>query len=313
MDARAGADTSSTYVRFPPRWENVLVPSQPASATALGMTLYTASRPLPVLAQRALWCLALASRGRVLPGSREQWSPPMPDDTYLDLWDAWAALIGRVPDAIAVYHRPQAERTGLTLLLCAGRSSALVRVRQDPGSLTLEREISTAAEAARPAAFRVPRLLGAGEVDGWSWVGYELIARRPHRPVRRTVPGLTDQISALVESVVPRPAGVPPHWRGSHGDLTPWNLRRSHTGTWLIDWEDACWAPPGADEVYFRATAAALGRRTVSAMAVPDEHVEALEYWAEDVRRRPRDDDLKRRLLTQLSPRDVRPGSRRTT
>jgi hypothetical protein len=303
MDNRPATAATSAFVRFPPKWQNVLVPTRPASATALGMTLYTASRPLPVFAQQVLWWAAVGSRGLLLPGRRERWSPPLPEETFQRLCAAWAAATGRVPDAVAVYHRLQAERRGITLLLCAGRRSMLVRVRADETTLTREREISTAAATTGPTAFRVPQLRGAGEVDGWSWVGYELIAERPHRPVRRPVPGLTDQISELVESVVPRPEGNATHWRGAHRDLTPWNLRRSHTGTWLIDWEDAGWAPPGADEVYFRATVAAMGRRPVRALAVPDEQREAARYWLDIVRARPiatSETTLKNRLETLL-------------
>lgn len=302
-DDQAAIATTSTFVRFPPRWHNVLVPTRPASATALGMTMYTASRPLAVAAQQGLWWAAVGSRGLLLPGRRERWSPPLPDETFRGLWTAWTATIGRAPDAVAVYQRLQAERSSITLLLCAGRRSMLVRVRADAISLSREREISAAAGTIGPAAFRVPRLLGAGEFDGWSWVGYEVIAQRPHRPVRRLPPGLIEQISELVESVVPRPAGTPTHWRGAHGDLTPWNLRSSHRGTWLIDWEDANWAPPGADEVYFRAIVAAMGRRPVLPLDVADVQQEAARYWLDIVRSRPiatSEARLKTRLETLL-------------
>jgi aminoglycoside phosphotransferase (APT) family kinase protein len=33
-----------------------------------------------------------------------------------------------------------------------------------------------------------------------------------------------------------------------HGDFVPWNLREAPGGElWLLDWEDAGWAPPSAD------------------------------------------------------------------
>lgn len=288
-------------MRFPPHWQHVLIPTAPPAATALGMTLYTASRPVPVLAHQVLWWTARISRGRLVPGRRESWAAPLPADTFTELWREWTAMIGRTPEAVAVYKRPQSERSGLTLLLCAGDSSALVRVRADAATLVRERQISEVAATVLPSAFRVPHLIDAGTVDGWSWVGYELIARRPHLPVRAEVRGLYDQISELVESVVERRLDVPPHWRGAHGDLTPWNLRRSHSGVWLIDWEDAGWAPPGADAVYFRAVVAAMRRRPVSVMSFRTEHREALRYWVDTVRRRTDNDPLDRRVLGLLS------------
>ena len=53
-----------------------------------------------------------------------------------------------------------------------------------------------------------------------------------------------------------RPEGTPAHWRGSHGDLSPWNLRTELRGAVrIIDWEDAGFAPPGVDELYGGLTA----------------------------------------------------------
>jgi Ser/Thr protein kinase RdoA (MazF antagonist) len=83
-----------------------------------------------------------------------------------------------------------------------------------------------------------------------------------------------------------RPAGVPAHWRAAHGDLNPWNLRRARGSRWLIDWEDAAYAPAGTDEVYFLATSAALGRGAVGALTVTMAHEEARRRWADIVGRR---------------------------
>ena len=52
-----------------------------------------------------------------------------------------------------------------------------------------------------------------------------------------------------------------------HGDLSPWNLRMDSAGrSVLFDWEEAGFGPPGADEVYYTVTSAAVGlpRRTVT-------------------------------------------------
>jgi hypothetical protein len=39
----------------------------------------------------------------------------------------------------------------------------------------------------------------------------------------------------------------------AHGDLTPWNLRRTGRGLALFDWESAGWAEPGSDLARYRA------------------------------------------------------------
>ncbi len=37
-----------------------------------------------------------------------------------------------------------------------------------------------------------------------------------------------------------------------HGDLTPWNLRRTPRGLVLFDWESAGWGEPGSDLALYR-------------------------------------------------------------
>ena len=105
------------HIRFPPKWRLVLVPESPRTATALGITLYTASKPVPLAAQRVLWAAARMFGGRALPGAREEWQPPLPAATFAELRAQISAAIGRDPDGFAVYERPQRERAGgLTML-----------------------------------------------------------------------------------------------------------------------------------------------------------------------------------------------------
>jgi aminoglycoside phosphotransferase (APT) family kinase protein len=66
-----------------------------------------------------------------------------------------------------------------------------------------------------------------------------------------------------------------------HGDFTPWNLRSSPGGQLtLVDWEEAGWGPPGADEVLYRAVSGALTRRPVTGLGGA---VEAVDFWTERV------------------------------
>jgi hypothetical protein len=63
-----------------------------------------------------------------------------------------------------------------------------------------------------------------------------------------------------------------------HGDFAPWNLRQLHRNSLvLVDWEDAGWAPPGADEVFYHATQAALRHRVAERCATD----EAVQFWRE--------------------------------
>ena len=86
---------------------------------------------------------------------------------------------------------------------------------------------------------------------------------------------IAQEIGAALSSL-PRPDGVPSHWRPMHGDFAPWNLRSFGRGNlFLIDWEGADWAPRGADEVFYQAAAATLG------FMEPDceEFIEAINFW----------------------------------
>jgi hypothetical protein len=69
-----------------------------------------------------------------------------------------------------------------------------------------------------------------------------------------------------------------------HGDFTPWNLRQLRGGALvLVDWENAGWAPPGADEVFYRATWAALRHRLPGGC---DAH-ESIQFWRDRVLAQP--------------------------
>lgn len=294
---RAGDVAGQRYVRFPPHLRHVLVPTAPAGAAALGTTLYTASRPRPLVAQRALWALARVGGARLLPGPRTTWSPPVGPDVWDALWQQWTALLGEV-HGLAVYTRPQASRSGVVLALWQPGRAAVVRLRRDAADL--DRDARVAATAV--TSFRVPAVLGRGGTGGWSWLAQEAFAVRPHRPVLALPDGLLDDVARTVSAVLTRPPGTPAHWQPAHGDLTPWNLRRAGGQTWLIDWEDAGWAPPHADEVYFAAVRAATG----TGPPPPDltgVRAEATAHWRDRVARRAHDDadaDLSRRLLAVL-------------
>ena len=209
MQPRPQDAASTQYVRFPPRWHNVLVPVAPRAATTVGMSLYTASRTVPVLLQQGLWLGARLTGGRALPGRRETWTPPVPGQVWEELVRQWRAVVGRPIDGIAVYERLQSERSALTVMVCAGPASALVRVRPDPAEFAHELSVSKAAAELAPNGFRVPAAVGSGAVDGHHWVAFEALATRPHRPRYRVPDTTLDEISRLVESVVPRPGSAP--------------------------------------------------------------------------------------------------------
>ncbi|GAA2152992.1 phosphotransferase [Actinomadura napierensis] len=262
---------------------NVLVPAGSRRGALAGVSLFTRSKLPALAAQWAMYGAVAVAGPRVLPGARVRWEPPGGPER-------WRTLVERIGtfDGLALYERPQASRTGLAaVLLRDGRPTGFLKLRDDPGELDREQRALSAFPEGRADGFRVPRVLDRDATAGWHWMVIEAMPPRPARPVRGVAlsPLLAD-LQRRLAAVLPRPADVPDHWTPMHGDLTAWNLRHCGRGLpWLIDWEDAAWAPPGADLVYYEATHATVfgkpsGRDDVSGCA------EAAEFWLKRVAQR---------------------------
>ncbi|WP_169807898.1 phosphotransferase [Actinomadura hibisca] len=261
-----------------------------------GVALLTRSRPAAVACQWLLYLAVAAAGPRAVPGPRALWEPPGGAAEWREL----AARVGPF-DALAVYERPQRSRQGLAaVLLNGGRPRGFLKVRDDPAELDREERAMAAFPDGRAPAFRVPRVLDRGETAGRHWMLLEAMPPRPARPARHTcVTRVAAQVQDRLAAVLPRPAGIPGHWRPMHGDLTMWNLRRCGAGLpWLIDWEDAAWAPPEADPVYYAATRATVLDRP-PARGGP---AETVDFWLRRVAARSAGDDasFNRRLAGAL-------------
>jgi hypothetical protein len=286
------------------------VPAGSRRGALAGISLITRSKPAALAAQWGLYCATAVLGTRFVPGERVSWEPPGGPAR----WGALAARLGPFDD-LALYERPQASRTGLAaLLLREGQPVGFLKLREEPAELDREHRALVALAGARPETFRVPRVLDRGDTGGWHWMLIEAMPPRPAAPARRiALPGMLADVQRCLEPLLPRPQEVPEHWRPMHGDLTPWNLRRCGRGLpWLIDWEDAAWAPPGADQVYYAVTSSAvLGRRSVAPPG--PEHVEAARFWLERLTARSgadHDAPLTARLVTELRSRISPPASR---
>jgi hypothetical protein len=244
---------------------------------------------------------------RALIGRSAPWQP-MSRDAWETLAFRWRTTLGAF-DEVAGYQRTDASRGGVALLLLdQDRPVAFVKLQpgQSP-AIEAEARATDLAWRGAPATFRVPGLLDAGDVGGWSFCAVEALPPRIHRmpadPPLRQIGRDLDRVLGGV----PRPSGTPAHWRPMHGDFTPWNLRELDRGVfYLIDWEHVAWGPPSADEVLYRATAIALGRTPAGQL---DGAGEAIEFWRSRIAPRPgdaRDKRLDRAILRAL---DAMPAS----
>ena len=222
-----------------------------------------------------------------LPGRARSLHPPLDTPAWQALLDHWRDTLGPFDD-LALYHRTQPGRTGfLALLLHRGRPTAFLKVRDaaDPDLEHERRAVDAMARLAGSAPFHVPPVLTLTRCEGLATLAFEPLPAHRHVPPRR--PPIEDVVGAIQEglAVLPRPDGTPAHWRPFHGDLAPWNLREHRSGRLiLVDWEGAGWAPPGADHVFYAASArAVLGARSWVTMPAREE---ARAYWSEVLRKR---------------------------
>lgn len=281
-------DTTRIMVReFPPRRRGVLVPIHHKGATLAGLSMYTASKHHIVALQKAAYSITRMFGPKVLPGRTFDWAPPLDADTWKSLLRTWREVLGPF-DSFAVYQRRQSARVGLTLVV-AHRSEpvAVIKVRDTNDGLSLEQGLLRAVGAATPQTFAVPRAMGEGAMGNVMWSAQSAVFRRPHSAVRNVPTGFWEDLNSVLAAIEvelplsPLPVGPDLDARStlhpSHGDLTPWNLRRDHTGrVWLFDWEDACLAPVAADRAYFHGSLNAITRSPVPV----DLPTGAIEYAA---------------------------------
>jgi hypothetical protein len=245
-------------VRFP-RTGHIWVPRSSARAAAAGLSMHSPCVPWKVLAQRALYAAVRLGGARILPGARASWDDPVEPAVFADFAGQWRDAFGSWDSAV-LYSRPQSARAGCALLLLRdGRGVGFVRITADREKAEREFAVMRGVHAAGPSTFTIARPIGWGDAAHWAWVGTQSVPNYPLAAVRRPALRLavTQEIGAILDDVLSRPAHTPPDWRGSHGDLAPWNLRTDLAGVVrVIDWEDAGFAPVGVDLLYGGLTSA---------------------------------------------------------
>jgi hypothetical protein len=210
----------------------------------------------------------------------------MESEVWRALASEWSEHVGPF-DGVAVHERIQVSRRGFAaLLLSEGKPVGFVKVRDgDHAPLLNEFRALTSISSSEPSCFEVPRPVATASVECWHYLLTTALRPDLHRmPVEPPLREITAEIASGLEAL-PRPAGTPQHWEPMHGDFTPWNLRQRRDGSrFLIDWEDAGWAPPGADEAYYWAMVKVLGYLTGDENQV--RRHEAMGFWRASLRDR---------------------------
>jgi hypothetical protein len=275
---------SRESIRFP-AFQHIWVPRSSRRAAGAGISMYSPCVAPAILAQRTLYVAVRLLGPKILPGRRESWSEPIEADVWQTFVDEWRDSFGPW-DSAALYRRPQLGRTGCTLLLLRrGRGVGFVRISPDSARVAREFSVMKGVHAARPSTFAIARPVGCGTEAGWSWVGTESVPNYPLGALRRhsVRHAVAEEISAILDGFLARPADVPSDWRGSHGDFAPWNLRTELSGrVRVIDWEDAAFAPANVDLLYGDLTS----HLTFGTPLPPLASVDSARWMAEVVRRR---------------------------
>jgi hypothetical protein len=272
----------------------IKIPLSSHQAATAALALYSACKPHTLWMHRIAVVLANHLGARGLPGRSVAWTPPMETEIWERLCARWRGELGSF-NCLAVAERSQQFRSGCALLLLEdGEPRAFIKLRHQ-GAAALQHEYATMQEVwrSRPRSFAIPEPLGVGGIAEWEYVAMASLPSPRHQiPWNPPLDRVTTEISEGLASLA-RPEGTPDHWRPMHGDFTPWNLRQMPDRSLILfDWEDSAWAPPGADDVLYRASAAALRGATVGAHAAQ----EAVAYWLERVSARTVDAKRERKL-----------------
>lgn len=269
-----GMNRPESGVWFPPGASVVHLPTGDRRGAQLGLTMYAASSRPILAAQWLAWAWIRTLGPSRLPGRRQPIDVP-------ELGDISAALGYGPPRSVAIYRRRDV-RGGVTFLAVWPGRAHLIKVRQDGAALESEQRLLDTVQQVRPASFRSPRPIGFGSLpDGRYWAAQDAVFTAPHRSCLELSEDLQRDLATVLASGTTASAAASSDVEPSHGDLSPWNLRRDHRGDlWLFDWEDAGVAPVGADRAYFYAAVGVLRPRA----PMPDVDPRGTAYWADRLR-----------------------------
>ena len=153
----------------------------------------------------------------------------------------------------------QTDRRRLSLLCSQPGPERTVVVKLATVGDGLEREaLALSLLTDRPLpAIATPKVIAAGLLaDDITFLATDALGldrQRPAlgEPLHSFERDLADRLASL-----PRPTDAADDAIPVHGDLAPWNLRRTSRGLALFDWEAAGWGVPGSDLAYYRRSCA---------------------------------------------------------
>ncbi len=179
---------------------------------------------------------------------------PWPDCQPGDLVDALHEALPGLTIVAAAAPRQSGRRRLSVLARSQGRDVVVKLGRTNDGLETETQVLRLLSDTALPG-IATPHVLAAGVLELVDPVAFiatgalGLHRQRPalDEPLRTFEADLGERLQSLE-----RPVGTAADAVPTHGDLAPWNLRRTSRGLALFDWESAGWGPPGSDLAHYR-------------------------------------------------------------
>jgi hypothetical protein len=183
-----------------------------------------------------------------------------PELDVIELEERLRSSLPRLRVDAAVLPR-QSDRARLSLLCTQSRPDRDIVVKLAMVGDGLEREaLALSLLTDRPLpGIATPTVISAGRLDErTAYLATDALGldrQRPalDAPLHSFERDLADRLDSL-----PRPPDTSPDAVPVHGDLAPWNLRRTSRGLALFDWEAAGWGASGSDLAYYRRACAEL-------------------------------------------------------
>ncbi len=188
------------------------------------------------------------------------WPWPSADPPTIEA--ALGELVDRITIVAAAAPR-QHGRARLSLLGRVGIHDVVVKLGRPDDGIEVESAALELLTSDPLPGILTPRVIGSGRVDVGEPIAVLVTTalgidgQRPaiDEPLRTFTADLAERLAVL-----PKPLDTPDEAVPVHGDLAPWNLRRTSRGLALFDWEAAGWEAPGSDLDHYRRTCAELRR-----------------------------------------------------
>lgn len=182
----------------------------------------------------------------------EEWA--WPETTFAEVADGLALAIPGFRIGGVVLPR-QLGRPRLSVLGIADGDDVIVKLGRPDDGVENEAAVLRLLTATPLPTIATPRVIASGHLgttEDITFLATSALGLQRQRPaIDEPLTSFGSDLERCLADL-PRPDGTDDDAVPVHGDLAPWNLRRTDRGLALFDWEDAGWGLRGSDLAYYR-------------------------------------------------------------